>query len=171
MSDQTYTPPERVRPDYAGDERTQLTQVLDYQRATVHLKCAGLNEADARRQLLPSPLTTIAGLVSHLIWVEHVWMEHVLAGRPDEGPWTQEDPDADWKPGDRSLVELLTEYERRCQSSREIVASLDLDAVPGHEGRPPISVRATLLHMIEETARHLGHLDALREMADGVTGE
>ncbi|MGI8615142.1 MAG: DinB family protein [Nocardioidaceae bacterium] len=161
----------RRRPDWAGNERDQLSQVLDYQRVTARMKCEGLTDEQARRRLLPSPLTTIAGVVSHLIWVEHFWMEFVLAGLPDEAPWTDEDPDADWAPGDTPLAELLDSYDARCAHARAIVESLDLDLVPGHEGRPPISVRAALLHMIEETARHLGHLDILRELTDGATGE
>ena len=56
-------------------------------------------------------------------------------------------------------------------AAREIVAGLDLDDIPQPESRNPISVRATMLHMIEETARHLGHLDILRELTDGITGE
>ena len=163
---------ERQRPDWAGSERDQLNGVLDYQRASVHLKCEGLEDSAARRTLLPSPLTTIAGVVSHLLWNEHYWMECVLGGRDDEAQCTEEDPDADWRPAaDVPLADLLAEYERRCSAARGIVADLDLDAVPGHPGRPPISVRTAMLHMIEETARHLGHLDVLRELTDGVTGD
>jgi hypothetical protein len=71
-----------------------------------------------------------------------------------------------------SLVRLVDEYDVQCARSREIVAAHDLDeleafAPPGLE---LVSLRWILGHMIEETARHLGHLDALRELTDGVTG-
>jgi len=163
---------ERHRPDWSGDERSQLTQVIDYQRATVHLKCAGLTDENARRRLTPSPLTSIAGVVSHLVWVEEWWFRSVIAKQSVDFPWTDDHPDADWEQGDTvPLADLLTAYDEVCAAAREIVASLDLDAVPQPDIRTPISVRAAMLHMIEETARHLGHLDILRELTDGVTGE
>jgi hypothetical protein len=75
------------------DERTILTTFLDYVRATVHAKCEHLAEVDARRALLStSPLMTLAGLVSHLRWVEYYWFQVMLLGEDDHGPWTEEDP-------------------------------------------------------------------------------
>lgn len=71
-----------------------LTMFLGYARATVHAKCAGIAEEDARRAPLPgSPLMTISGLVSHLRWVEYSWFEVVLLGGEARGSWTKEDPD------------------------------------------------------------------------------
>ena len=164
--------PVRELPDWAGDERTQLRQVMDYQRATIHLKCEGLTDEQARQRLTPSPLTSIAGVVGHLLWVEYFWFIHVLGRQDVEFPWSDEHPDADWEQGDtRSLRELLDAYEEVCERARSVVAALDLDAVPDPESRRPISVRATMLHMIEETARHAGHIDILRELTDGATGE
>lgn len=75
--------PVRLRPPLVADERTQLVGWLDLQRAIVHLKCEGLSDADAHRSVLPaSPLTTAAGVVSHLRWVENLWFEVVFLGRP-----------------------------------------------------------------------------------------
>lgn len=163
---------ERVRPDWAGTERDQLNQVLEYQRATVHRKCAHLTDQQAWSTVLPNPQMTIANLVSHLIWCEHYWFESTLAGRPDEAPWTEEEPDGDWTDGaNHGIADLLAHYERRCQSAREIITALEVDSVPLQPDMPPISVRATMLHMIEETARHLGHFDVIRELTDGATGE
>lgn len=156
------------------DERTALTEKLDFQRATVHKKCEGLAEADAHRRFLPSPLMTIAGLVSHLRWNEHSWFEVNLLGRPNCGPWTEGGhPDAEMMVDDVPLAQLLQEYEAQCEESRRIVADTDLGAL---EPAPPpdsgaASLRWILLHLIEETARHNGHLDVMREFADGVTGE
>ncbi|MBA2774067.1 MAG: DinB family protein, partial [Nocardioidaceae bacterium] len=153
-------------------ERSQLAQVLDYNRASVRLKAAGLTDEQARQRLTPSPLTSIAGIVSHLIWVERYWFDDVLGGGEVSYPWDDEHPDADWEQGDtRSLVELLDHYEAVCATSREVVADLELEHIPAPASDRPISVRATLLHMIEETARHAGHIDILRELTDGVTGE
>lgn len=163
---------ERVRPDWAGDERSQLDQVTDYQRATVRMKCEGISDDDARRRLTPSPLTSIAGIVAHLVWVERWWLEHVVGRRDVDFPWTDEHPDGDWELGDTvPLADLLDQYDAACATSRQIVAGLDLDDVPRPDSATPISVRATMLHMIEETARHLGHIDILRELTDGVSGE
>jgi hypothetical protein len=75
-----------------ADERGSLVGWLDVQRALVRPKCEGLSEADAHRQLLPtSPLTTVAGLVSHLRWVEYSWFTENLLGTPDTGqtPFTE----------------------------------------------------------------------------------
>jgi uncharacterized damage-inducible protein DinB len=156
------------------DERTILTTMLDYARDTVHAKCAGLADDDARRATLPgSPLTTIAGLVSHLRWVEYAWLEVNLLGGPDRGPWTDEDPDREMRIAlQLPLGQLLAEYRSSCARYRELVAGLDLDTWTRGEptwGRP-VTLRWILLHLIEETARHNGHIDILREQADGATG-
>lgn len=75
------------------DERTVLATMLDYVRDTVHVKCAGLTDEQARRAPLPgSPLTTISGLVSHLRWVEYYWIRVVLLGEQDHAPITVDDP-------------------------------------------------------------------------------
>ena len=157
------------------DERTVLTTMLDYARDTVHAKCAGISEQDARRAPLPgSPLTTISGLVSHLRWVEHHWIEVTLLGGPDQGPWTDEDPDREMRIATSiPIADLLDDYRSSCARYRELVAPLDLDTPSKGvlEWRAePVTLRWILFHLIEETARHNGHLDILRELADGVTG-
>jgi Protein of unknown function (DUF664) len=82
-----FMPPSRQRPPGVANERTQLVGWLDLQRAIVLMKCEGLSEADAHRSVLPaSPLMTMAGVVSHLRWVEHLWLEVVLLGHPAVGP-------------------------------------------------------------------------------------
>jgi uncharacterized damage-inducible protein DinB len=159
----------------AFDERTVLTTMLDYVRDTVHVKCTGVTEEDAHRAPLPgSPLTTIAGLVSHLRWVEYYWFDVVLLAKSDTAPWTDEDPDREMRiAAGIPLEQLLAEYRASCAGYRELVAGLELDA--GSRGplswrAEPLTLRWILNHLIEETARHNGHLDILREMADGVTG-
>ncbi|MGH3489617.1 MAG: DinB family protein [Actinopolymorphaceae bacterium] len=165
-----------LRPPGNGDERTQLTGWLDLQRATVRLKCEGLSEADAHRAVLPSsPLMTMAGVVAHLRWVEYSWFHLDLLGVPDTGqtPWVDEDdPDAEMRVDDRKLADLLDDYDEECERSRAIAARHSLDDLekgPG-SGDNAASLRWILHHMIEETARHLGHLDAIREFLDGRTG-
>jgi uncharacterized damage-inducible protein DinB len=156
------------------DERGILATFLDYTRATVHAKCEHLVEADARRApLASSPLMTISGLVSHLRWVEYYWFQVMLLGEDDRGPWTEEDPDREMRIAtDIPLAQLLADYEQQCARYRELVASLDLNTLskkPISTGQP-VTLRWIPFHLIEETARHNGHLDLLRELADGVIG-
>jgi uncharacterized damage-inducible protein DinB len=163
----TDTPP-------AWDERTMLTTFLDYARATVRAKCEGISEENARRVLLDtSPLITVAGLVSHLRWVERSWFQYDLLGNEDDGPWTEEDPDREMRIAvEIPIAQLLDEYDEECARNRELAASLDLDTRSARLMRngEPVTLRWILFHLIEETARHNGHLDILRELADGTKG-
>ncbi|MGW2559909.1 DinB family protein [Streptomyces sp. NPDC001514] len=171
------TPP-RIRPPFTADERTQLLGWLDMQRAIVHWKSEGLSEADAHRSVLPdSPLMTMAGIVSHLRWTEQTWFEVLFLGRPADGPqfaeWRGDGPeDADMMVEDVPLAQLLEEYTRQCAVSDEIIASHPLDEVGKHPDfdSAAASLRWMLLHMVEETARHAGHMDAIRELLDGEKG-
>jgi uncharacterized damage-inducible protein DinB len=164
--------PSRVRPAYDDDERTQLIGWLDLQRAIIAWKCEDLPEQDAHRAVLPSsPDLTMAGLVSHLVWTEHCWFEVVMLGRPETGPQFEEGPeDADFTmAAGVPLAELVEEYGRRCALSNEAIAARSLERIAEHPKYKP-SLRWTLLHMIEETARHAGHADAIRELLDGRRG-
>ncbi|MDT7724639.1 MAG: hypothetical protein QOI21_1215 [Actinomycetota bacterium] len=167
------TEPKRPDPPMTGDERTQLNGFLDFLRATVVWKSAGLTDEQARASHVPSELTTIAGLVGHLTLVEDHWFGLVLDDREDK--WKEalaEDPDAEFRQAMKTPIsQVLAEYEAQCEVSREIVAKLDLDAVFPFRGDRQVSVRWVLIHMIEETSRHAGHLDLLRELTDGATGE
>jgi uncharacterized damage-inducible protein DinB len=159
---------------FTGGEAEQLARWLDFHRETVHIKCAGLAEAGAWRAPLPSsPLTTVAGLVQHLTAVESYWFERVVAGLDAPMRWTDEDPDLEWRrrPG-AGLAEALAAYRVQCATSRRLAAGLDPgDLCAGRRHGQHVSVRWVLLHMIEETARHNGHLDAVRELVDGVVGD
>jgi hypothetical protein len=166
-------PPERTRPPYGADERAQLVGWLDLQRAIIHWKCEGLSDADAYRSVLPtSPLMTMAGVVSHLRWVEHTWFEVILLGEPATGPRFEGTKDADMMVHGVPLGRLLDEYDRQCVVSDGIVATHSLDDVGSHPDfrDAAASLRWILIHMIEETARHAGHADAIRELIDGERG-
>ena len=167
------TPP-RQRPPFVADERTQLVGWLDLQRAIVAMKCEGLADADAHRAVLPaSPLMTVAGVVSHLRWTEHLWFEVVFLGRPAVGPQFDADrQDADMMVTGTPLAQLLAEYARQCAISNEIIAGHALDEAGQHPdfAAAAATLRWMLIHMVEETARHAGHLDAIRELLDGQKG-
>ncbi|TKJ18200.1 DinB family protein [Blastococcus sp. CCUG 61487] len=164
-------PPPRERPPGDGDERAQLVGWLDLQRAVVHAKCEGLAEDDAHRALLPtSPRMTVAGLVSHLRWTEHCRFEVLLQDRGAAlNPQFGDVEDADFVVDGVPLARLLEDYDRQCAASNEVVAATPLDAFGRNtEYRADtLTLRWILTHMIEETARHVGHLDLLREQLDG----
>lgn len=168
----TTSPDTRTEAPLVGGEREQLNGFLDFQRATVVVKATGLSDEQARRPLVASQLTAIAPLLSHLRYVERYWFSVVLTGEPDV--WAEElksDPDIEFRVGlDAPLSRLIAEYEAECAANREIAARLDLDACGNHRGQP-VNLRWVLVHMVEETARHAGHLDLLRENIDGATGE
>jgi uncharacterized damage-inducible protein DinB len=165
---------ERIRPPFVADERTQLVGWLNLQRALVPWKCEGLSDADAHRSVLPaSPLMTMAGVVSHLRWVENVWFEVLFLGGPAEGPQFVEDPpDADMRVEGIPLAQLLDEYAQQCEVSNEILAAHSLDDVGRHPDfkSATATLRWMVIHMVEETARHVGHMDAIREIIDGNKG-
>jgi hypothetical protein len=162
----------RNEPPYDGDERATLGGYLDFQRATVAWKLDGLSDADLGRSFLPSRETTLGGVVKHLIDVERYWFLQVLAGRDDVTyAWTDDDPDGDWRLGPEDTVAtLLARYAAACRESRAVYADLPLGGF-ARRGPTQVSVRWVMTHMIEETARHAGHADVLRELTDGVTGE
>ncbi|AXG77323.1 DinB family protein [Streptomyces paludis] len=164
----------RVRPPFDADERTQLVGWLDTQRAIVQWKCEGLSEEDAHRSVLPgSPLMTMAGIVSHLRWTEQTWFEVLFLGRPATGPqFDEEHEDADMRVEGVPLERLLAEYDQQCALSNEIIAAHPLETVGRHPDfrSAQASLRWMLIHMVEETARHAGHMDAVRELLDGDKG-
>jgi uncharacterized damage-inducible protein DinB len=160
----------------AFDDRSLFTTHLDYVRLTVHAKCAGLVDSDAgRAPLATSPLISISGLVSHLRWVEAYWIDVVFKGEQDRSPCTDEDPDREMRIGpERPIQELLVEYAAQCARNSELIAMTDLDAISHRRSRATgegWTLRWIVMHLIEETARHNGHIDLLREMADGVRGD
>ncbi len=158
----------------AWDERTTLLTMLAYVRETTHAKCEGLtDEQSGHAPLATSPLTSIGGFVNHLRWVEHSWFETVFLGEPDRGPWTDEEPDREMTLGAVGpLAAVLDGYREQARRTDEIIAAHDLDDLAERTLRegPHPTLRWIVLHMIEETARHNGHIDILREMADGTVG-
>lgn len=170
---------ERRDPDLAADEATTLGQFLDYHRATLVQKVTGLDRAGLAATL-PSSEMTLAGLVKHMALVEDGWFHVRLLGAPEPEPWASapdEDPDWEWHSAvDDTLEDLLALYATSCGRSRAAVTGVgDLDALSAaesrHEPGEHYSLRWIMLHMIEETARHNGHADLLREAVDGVSGE
>lgn len=168
----------RTDPPSCGAELLQLSAFLDYQRETVLRKCEGLSD-EQLAQPLPTSSLTLAGLLNHLALVEDTWFSQRFAGRPEDPLWAgvdwDGDPDFDFRTAPEVPAdELRRRYERACGRSREVVRDAGrLDqrsARPRRDGQY-VDLRWVLLHMIEETARHAGHADLLREAVDGVVGE
>jgi uncharacterized damage-inducible protein DinB len=168
----------RVEAGFHDDERTMLGAFLDHHRATLVWKASGLTPAQLAQPLAPSSLT-IGGLVKHLALVEDSWFTTRFAGHAEPEPWASADWDAypDWEhhsaAGD-SPEQLLALYAAACERSRAVYAeaeSLDQRSVLPDRTGEPFTLRWMVLHMIEETARHNGHVDLLRESVDGLTGE
>ena len=155
------------------DERSLLLTMLRYTQSTAVRKVRGLSEELARNTPLPtSPRMAPANVLNHLRWVERSWVNTTILGQEDDGPWTKENPDAEFDEGSAlRLDEVIRRYEEEAERTRDFFATADLDAATARR-RPevPLTVRWVLLHLIEETARHNGHLDILREMADGEVG-
>ncbi|WP_181698495.1 DinB family protein [Nocardia sp. GTS18] len=148
----------------SGGERMLLENMLDRNREALIDTARGLSETDARRRLVPS-LTTPISLLKHAAGAERIWFQRFWAGlaesecdgysRRDEGTFAVSD--------DESLADVIAEFERASRRSRDIAARFDLDDTLDIPGEGKVSMRWTLLAMIEEFARHAGHGDILRE--------
>jgi hypothetical protein len=156
-----------LRPD---DERSALLQRLDQYRAIAATALVDVPWYQATTRLLPATDMTIAGIVKHLAWAEDRWFQGRLLGAEMPSPWDRpgaDDPDRSMRvaPGD-SVDGILALYSSACERSRRAVARCDslghVAAVPSF-GRGPVNLRWILVHMIDETARHAGHLDLLRD--------
>ena len=166
------SPVDRRRAPYGEGEREALDSWLDFHRATLLTKMEGLDEEQVRRAMVASGLSLL-GLVKHLTAVEHGWfaMGFAQSGEPPLF-YTKEDPDADFRIEEsESTEEIVSGYLRTCERSRGIAAGGSLDETFEHPHRGSIDLRWILLHMIEETARHNGHADMIRELIDGATGD
>jgi hypothetical protein len=159
-------------------ERDSLGQYLDYQRETILLKTEGLTK-EQLGQKIPTSDLTLAGILYHLALVEEDWFEVKFLGQEDREDWAGIDWDADPDYEFRAALEKEPDWLRRryrdaCDRARQVAAgagSLDDVSVATRVGGKPFTLRWVTLHLIEETARHAGHADLLREAIDGVTGE
>jgi uncharacterized damage-inducible protein DinB len=153
-----------------GSERTTLMGFLQRQRDLLAWK---LSEApdDALRSVGTPTGLTLHGIVRHLENVERYWFREAFAGEIDlDYDWTDEEPDGEFRvPSTVAMADLLTAYQEECARCDAVInAASSLDEGSKHRDT---SLRWIILHMIEETARHLGHVDILREQVDGKVGE
>ncbi|MBM7786328.1 DinB family protein [Tenggerimyces flavus] len=166
------SPVERATPDRLADERESLTQQLDLHRATLLRKLDGLDDEQLRRRPMPTSGLNLLGLVKHLAETEHGWFVRIYGGLPEPDLFpTDGEPDADFRIGpDEKVDELVGQYLRTCERARALVAAGGLDDVATTPSGARANLRAILVHLIQETARHNGHADFIREAIDGTTG-
>ena len=165
-----------------GDERATLTESLRCQRLTLEMKCAGLDaEAMARRSVAPSTMSLL-GLVRHLAELERATFRVMLAGQDVPRLYcsgTDRDGDFDGAVADpEEVAAAWRAWRAEADFATQFVAeasSLDItgdDPLNQHgSGGGPMSLREVLVGMIEEYARHMGHVDLLRERIDGRLGQ
>ncbi|WP_330350186.1 DinB family protein [Streptomyces sp. NBC_00582] len=165
-------PDGRPVPLLTGDELPMLESWLDFHRATLELKCAGLDDRQARTAAASPSELTLLGLAQHLTEVERNWFQRVFAGL-DVPVVFEEETGYALDPA-RGLDEVLEVWRREVARGRELIAGRSLEEtgriVDGPMTGAVVSLRWVLIHLIEEYARHNGHADILREQIDGVTG-
>ena len=166
---------DRVQPDRIADERTSLEQWLDYHRATLLMKCSGLDAEQLKRRAVPPSGLSLLGLVRHMVEVEQWWFG-MHAGQQDlVFPYDPDSVGLDFSNvDDADAAGNLDDFVRQCEASRAAAAGTSLDDVVPSRGDHPErtrDIRWIYVHMIEEYARHNGHADLLREVIDGSTGD
>jgi uncharacterized damage-inducible protein DinB len=163
----------RIDVPLVGDEKAMLSAFLDRYRETMLWKIEGLTTEQASARLVPSA-STVLGIVKHLAYVERGWFPIYFAGEPPSYPWPEDEPDQDIdfrvEPGD-TIESISALYQQEIARSREVVDGASLDDLSKEQERGPRSLRWIMVHMIEETARHAGHADILRELTDGAIGQ
>ncbi|HEY7874317.1 MAG TPA: DinB family protein [Actinomycetota bacterium] len=159
---------------WARDETQLQRQFLQFLRATVVNKIAGLSRADAAATPIPtSPALSLMGIVKHLTSVERFWISIVAGGEDVPDPWADVDADDDFRLSkDDSPASVVAAYRDEWARADAAIAGMS----PDEETRKAVggkrrTVRWIYAHLVQETARHVGHMDLLREMADGAVGE
>ena len=155
---------------YRSDEKATLLAALQSHRDVLVWKLDGLTDEQVRRPMVPSG-TNLVGLVKHLANAEYGWFCETF-GRPTE-PLTDisQDPEADMRAAEGETTEEIVAFYRRAWAAADAaILQLPLDTTGTSYSDKTVSLRWVLVHMIEETGRHAGHADILRELIDGATG-
>jgi uncharacterized damage-inducible protein DinB len=165
-------PPDRQDAPFVGDERAMLSGWLDYHRATLAMKCAGLDDQQLAARAVPPSNLSLLGLVRHMADVERAWFSRVEGLSPRFFYATDERPDRDIEDAGLDPVDAdVANWTGACAESRAVTAKHTLEDTFVSKWGNTLSLRWVLVHMIEEYARHNGHADLLRECIDGATGE
>jgi uncharacterized damage-inducible protein DinB len=156
-----------------GTERAGLCEFLDYQREALIDKLQGLTDEQARMTPTSSSLSLLSVIKHSAIW-ERRWFQIIVGGRSFPGEWPEvqsEQVDPTFQLTDEDTVDtVVADYREQIAVSNEILGSFDLDAPCAWPEMADQNLRWVALHMIEETARHAGHADIIRETIDGRRG-
>ncbi|MGK5628191.1 DinB family protein [Streptomyces sp. URMC 123] len=171
------TPDGRPIPPLRADERSMLDSWLEFHRATLALKCEGLDDQQVRTASAePSPMTLL-GLVQHMAEVERSWFRRVFARQDVPMLYGDRATYGFTLDPEQGIDKALATWRAEIDLARELTADASLDDCgrlseedAAGLGEPEVSLRWILVHMIEEYARHNGHADLIRERIDGVTG-
>lgn len=166
---------ERADPILIGDERSMLERWLDFHRATLMWKCAGLGPEQLKTRSAEPSSMSLLGLVRHMAEVERSWFQRRVAGREVGFLYcdVESNPDGDFNDVDLADAQAdFATYQSEIVAARLAAADHPLDEVFFHpRWQQDVSVRWVYVHMVEEYARHNGHADLLRERIDGSTGD
>ena len=160
-----------IRVPFTGAEKESLKVSLDRHRDAILWKLEGLSDDDLRRQLVPSG-TSLLGLVKHLGAVEYGWFCTTFGHSTEPLPFDEEDPEADLRIRPEETTEdVLAFYGRARAAAAQVIGELDVEDTGTAWFGDTVTMRWVLIHMVEETARHAGHVDILRELIDGMAGD
>jgi len=154
-----------------GGEKQSLHVSLDRHRDVILWKLEGLDDEQLRRAMTPSG-TNLLGLVKHLGAVEYGWFCETFGRDVEPLPFDPDVADADLRVGPTETTSDVVEFYGRARTAADrVIDEVALDELGMAWFGEPVSMRWVLIHMIEETARHAGHMDILRELIDGATGD
>ncbi|HWM56887.1 MAG TPA: DinB family protein [Pseudonocardia sp.] len=146
-----------------NDERTQLEAFVEEYRSALESTLDGLTDEQARSRLVPSA-TTLLGLLKHVTWMQRVWFEECIGGRPRRELGLVQSPEESFQLADDDTVTSVKAAHRQaCATARSAVADLPLDAVVTGHRTGPRTVHWVYLQVLRELAHHCGHADILRE--------
>lgn len=156
------------------DRAAVLVTYLDFFRATAVAKVSGLTQRQLRASVVPSGWSPL-DLLYHLTWVERRWLEWGFEGRPMPDPWGDQVEGRWTVPEEMTAASVIDALVDQGAVTRRVATGYPLAEVgqpgPRWDGAPPATLERVLFHLLQEYARHVGHLDIARELLDGATGE
>jgi uncharacterized damage-inducible protein DinB len=160
-----------LRVPFTGGEKESLRVALQRHRDAVLWKVEGLDDEQLRRPMTPSG-TTLLGLVKHLGAVEYAWFCETFGRETEPLPFDDDDPEADLRvEPHETTADVVAFYRRAWAAADAVIEETGLEETGKAWFGEDVSLRWVMIHLVEETARHAGHVDVVRELLDGATGD